>query len=115
MTIRGAWFATVLITLTLILFTPLAQAGTTVIDTELGGHFTGAIDTAGVDFVQGRFMAAGGEQVTLTVQAVHGSTLIPTVTIRDTVGTPLVGSNGEPAESEYGRVLYFPDDFIRQN
>ena len=88
---RGVWSRTVFIALALILFIPGAYAATTVVDTELGGSFTGAIDTAGIDFVQGRFLAAGGEEIVLTVQAVSGSTLIPTVTIRDMGGTPVAG------------------------
>ncbi|MDH3308519.1 MAG: carboxypeptidase regulatory-like domain-containing protein, partial [Acidimicrobiia bacterium] len=75
------------------MFALAAQAATTVVNTELGGTFSGTIDTAGVDFVQGQFTAAGGEQVTLTVQAVLGSTLMPTVTIRDMSGTPLSGAS----------------------
>ncbi len=93
MKMRGLWPRTILITLTIISFALAAQAATTVVDTELGGTFTGTISVAGDDFIQGRFTAAGGEEIKLTVQAARRTSLVPTVTIRDAGGTPLIGGS----------------------
>ncbi len=87
----GVWFRTFPVAIVLLFFTLATDATTTVVDTELGGTFTGTIDSPGTDFVQARFLAAGGEQITLTVQASYGSTLAPTVAIFDLGGTPVAG------------------------
>jgi hypothetical protein len=65
------------------------QAGTTVVDVELGDSFTGTIDTAGVDTVEARLSATEGTSVRVTVRADRGSTLEPTVVVKDSLGTPL--------------------------
>ncbi|NIM00326.1 MAG: hypothetical protein GTO30_05875 [Acidobacteria bacterium] len=87
----GVWLTKAIGASVLLLFCSVANAQTAVVDTELGGTFSGTIDTAGADFVQGRFLAAGGEAVVLTVQAVPGSTLVPTAVIRDSGGTVVPG------------------------
>jgi hypothetical protein len=65
------------------------QADTTVIDVQFGDSFTGTIGEAGVDTVQARFFAAEGASVRITVQAAEGSSLQPTVVVRNSSGAPL--------------------------
>jgi hypothetical protein len=74
-------------------FSFTAQAQTTVVDTELGGTFTGDIAASGSSVVQGRFNAAGGETITLTVQADRGTDLVPGALIRQLNGIPVSGSS----------------------
>ncbi len=86
----GVWLTAGLSALVLLLISPMTFSQT-IVDTGLGDRFSGTIDTAGVDLVQGRFLAAGGETVTLTVQAAPGSTLVPTAVIRDSGGMVVPG------------------------
>ncbi len=66
---------------------PLAQ--TTYMEVSLGDNFEGTIGEAGVDTVEAAFAAAPGETIRLSVQAATGSTLQPTVVIRDHLGAAL--------------------------
>jgi hypothetical protein len=108
MKVRRVWSSAALfaLALTLTLFTPVTQAATEVVDTELGGTFTGAIDTPGVDFVQGRFMAAGGEEIRLTAWAVNGSTLTPTAAIFNSGGASVAGFSRSIGWMGFGNVIH---------
>jgi hypothetical protein len=67
------------------------QAGTTVVEIELGDSFTGTIGQSGVDTVEAHFSALQGAAVSVTVQADTGSSLRPTGIVRDGGGEPIDG------------------------
>jgi hypothetical protein len=97
----------ILLALVPVLCALVIQADTTVIDVQFGDSFTGTIE-AGVDTVQARFFAAEGATVRITVQAAQGSSLQPTVVVRDGSGAALdSGADQEIGWLPVANVLHY--------
>ncbi len=93
---RTQWLASAM---ALLFFCSLSMAATTVMEVDLGSSFSGEIATAGSDVVQARFNAVEGTGLTISANAVTGSTLRPTIVLRDEGGSVL--AIGETLEIEW--------------
>jgi hypothetical protein len=79
----------VIVAIALFMLSNAPHAQTTYMEVSLGDSFEGTIGEAGVDTVEASFAAEPGETIRLSIQAATGSTLQPTVVIRDHLGVAL--------------------------
>ncbi len=101
----NGWSVAVVLAFAVIASAPAAHAQA-IIDVAVDGAFTGTI--SGVDSdVQARFFASQGAALQLKVQADPGSTLQPTVVVRNESGTEIAGETQQIRWLPFGNLIHY--------